>query len=64
MAPAEVERSFENPDLHAIEDIGRDEAGSVQLDEIIIGQIPPFSMLGCPPHEDTLALDHHCSSLI
>ena len=39
-----------------MEDIGRDEVGSVQLDEVIIGQIAPFAMFGWPPHEDALSL--------
>lgn len=39
-----------------MEDIGRDEVGSVQLNEVIIGQIPPFAMLGWSPREDLLAL--------
>lgn len=39
-----------------MEDIGRDEVGSVQLDEVIIVQIPPYAMLRWPPDEDALSL--------
>ena len=39
-----------------MEDIGRDEARGVQLDEVIIGQIPPRAVLRRTPLEDALAL--------
>ena len=52
----ENERSREDPYLHSFEDIIRNEAGPVHSEEVIIGQIPPFAVLGRSSHKDVFAL--------